>query len=147
MKIKIVAETLWEKPYYYGISEEETKEIQDQIKERHEKNIIYSSFWYLHGELEELVGYDKATILNMEEIPHITKNCYFNGDKEYFDVVCVKDGIYDVEILGIDKPCVAYFWITDMDYIPNQRGLVCFKDNKEACEYALKKYNEKSQLL
>lgn len=109
-----------------------------------DEDTTISGWWYLHGELESEVGYDKGAFLNLEEDIVEIKNCYFNGNEKHFDVVCLKDGIYDVEVIGFDKPCVGYFWI-NRDYdIPECKGLVCFKDDKEAVEYAEKKYNEKS---
>lgn len=125
------------------------KEYTDSITRHYYKDhgIIVSNWWYLHGKLEDEIGYDKGVFCNLEDFNLYIKNCYFNGNKEYFDVVCLEDGIYDVEVIGIDKPCVGYFWITDKEHIPACRGLVCFKDDKEACEYAEQKYNEKSQYL
>lgn len=119
-----------------------TPELEKLVKRP--KDTIISDWWYLHGELETTIGYDKAKIINIKELPTITKNCYYNGNDKYFDVVCLKDGIYDVEVHGISKPCIGYFWITEMEDIPKLRGLVCFKDDKEAVEYAKKKYEEKS---
>ena len=112
-----------------------------------DKGTIVSSWWYLHGDLQEEVGYDKGAFLNLEEDMVEIKNCYFNGNKEYFDVVCLKDGIYDVEVIGFDKPCVGYFWITEREHIPHLRGLVCFKGDRKAVEYAERKYSEKSVYL
>lgn len=109
-----------------------------------DENITISNWWYLHGELEEAVGYDKGAFLNLEEDMIEIKNCYFNGNKRCFDVVYLKEGIYDVEVIGFDKPCVGYFWISNFNRIPECRGLVCFKDDKKAIEYAEKKYSEKS---
>lgn len=112
-----------------------------------DENTTISSWWYLHGELEDEVGFDKGAFLNLEEDMVEIKNCYFNGNDKYFDVVCLKEGVYDVEVIGFDKPCVGYFWITNISNIPECRGLVCFKDDKEAVEYAEKKYSEKSWSL
>lgn len=113
-----------------------------------DRNTTVSNWWYLHGDLESEIGYDKGVFCNLEDFNLLIKNCYFNGNKEYFDVVCLEDGIYDVEVIGIDKPCIGYFWINETNNgIPECRGLVCFKDDKEACEYTEQKYNEKSQIL
>ena len=112
-----------------------------------DKNSIVSNWWYLHGNLDSEIGYDKGVFCNLEDFNLYIKNCYYNGNKRYFDIVCLEDGIYDVEIIGIDKPCVGYFWIINKEHIPECHGLVCFKDDKEACEYAEQKYKEKSQYL
>lgn len=112
-----------------------------------DENTTISSWWYLHGELETEVGYDKGAFLNLEEDMVEIKNCYFNGNKQHFDVVCLKDGVYDVEVIGFDRPCVGYFWISNFNKIPECKGLVCFKDDTSAVMYARQKYAEKSWYL
>lgn len=123
-------------------------ELMDDLTEKcySDTDYITSDWWYLHGELEKEVGYDTGIFLNLESFETIIEKCYFNGNKEYFNVVYLKDGIYDVEVLNIDKPCIGYFWIAD-DNVPKLRGLVAFKDDKEAIDYITKKYNEKSKIL
>lgn len=112
-----------------------------------DENTIVSNWWYLHGDLESEIGYDHGVMCNLSDFNLLIKNCYYNGNDAYFDVICLEDGIYDVEVIGIDKPCVGYFWIIDKEHIPKCRGLVCFKDDTEACMYAEQKYKEKSQYL
>ena len=51
----------------------------------------YAGFWYLHGDLEDLVGYDKATVTNL------MKGKFGKLSKEYGYMMCV-DGIIPVEI-------------------------------------------------
>lgn len=109
-----------------------------------------SNWWYLHGELEEIVGYDKAMMLNIDELPHKTVPSMAFGK-----CTILEDGIYPVEIIGIDKPCVGYFWtIIEKDYLdPNrnsivqQRGLVCLKSDVEACKSAKRRYIARSAYL
>lgn len=124
-----------------------------------------NSWWYLHGELENFVGFDKA----------IAINCYSLGiSKETLHYSCIRGGnvteVFDenpyyrmyfngeipIEIEGIDKLCIGFFWTTDeydVYYKDKaypywcQRGLVCFADDAEAIEYAKKKYNERSEML
>lgn len=102
-------------------------------------NVIISSWWYLHGKLEDEVGFDKAEFCNLGDFETITEQQYYNGNKKTFDVVFLKEGIYDVEVIGFDKPCVGYFWIDKSEGRGNLRGLVCFKDDINAIEYAKKK--------
>lgn len=108
-----------------------------------DKDTIISGWWYLHGELEDKVGYDKGAFLNLEEDMVEIENCYFKGNDKYFNVVLLKDGIYDVEVIGFDRPCVGYFWIDRKYNTPECRGLICFKDDTSAVMYARQKYTEK----
>ena len=125
----------------------------------------YSSWWYLHGELEYLVGYDKAVPINCKSTGNTVDTINWSsisGNKvtDVFDDTLRPamhiNGIIPVEIEGIDKPCVGYFWTTsekpiywkDKEYrYWEQRGLVCFADDKQACDFALAKYNSKTTML
>lgn len=104
-----------------------------------------NSFWYLHGKLEEFVGYDKAIAINCKTLG-ISKFSYLFGDFEMHFT-----GIIPVKIEGIRKACIGYFWtddfISDGEEAWNQRGLVCFKDDKDSCEYAESQYKNKSHRL
>ena len=120
-----------------------------------------NSWWYLHGELESLVGYDKAVVCNCKsggfgketiDWSEISGNEVLSVHSENTKMCMHINGIVDVEIEGIDKPCVGYFW-TDREKsiywkrkeygFWNQRGLVCFKDDEESCAYADKLMREK----
>ena len=114
----------------------------------------WNSWWYLHGKLENFVGYDKATVTNCKSGGFARETVAWSeivGDK----VIAVYDkkpstelylnGIVNVEIEGIDKPCKGYFWTTDERDVYwqgksykhwKQRGLVCFADDEKACQYA-----------
>lgn len=89
-------------------------------------------WWYLHGQLQEDVGYDKGYIENIK--PEQLENRL-----GYLDIKL--NGIYEVEIKGISKPCIGYFWVDSMKF---GRGLVCYKDDTEAIEYAREQYEKKS---
>lgn len=140
--LKIIADSKWYCP-------DNPESYMDDTTRKYysEHQYIVSNWWYLHGELESIVGYDKGVFCNLEEFPLFIKNCYFNGNKEYFDVVCLETGIYDVEIIGIKEPCVGYFWISYHGDIPECRGLVCLKSDTKGCEYARRKYKERSACL
>lgn len=120
----------------YGNKPSNTRTFEDIPLEERE----YASFWYLHGKLEELVGYDKATVTNLKE------GGFGKISEEYGYMMCL-DGIVPVEIEGIPDPCVGYFWITEYTDIWVQRGLVCLKSDLEGCEYAERKYKEKPNFL
>ena len=110
------------------------------------ENTIISNWWYLHGDLQTFIGYDKGIITNYDELPTSTKLCYFNGNEKYFNVMTIEDGVYNVKIKGINKSCIGFFWTTE-DAIPRSRGLVCYKDDSIAMKYARSKYIEKSRYL
>lgn len=121
----------------YGNKPQGTRNYEDIDPTERE----YASWWYLHGKLQDLVGYDKATVTNLKE------GNFGKLSKEYGYMMCV-DGIIPVEIEGVSEPCVGYFWtVKRTDDWWDQRGLVCFKSDTEGCEYAEKKYNEKPSFL
>jgi len=124
-----------------------------------------NSWWYLHGELDEFVGYDKATAVNCFSIGVSKETLNWSsicGNKveEVFDEEPYYrmhlNGTIPVEIEGVDKECIGYFWTTDEHDIYYkdkaypfwwQRGLVCFVDDTEACAYAQEKMNERTTFL
>lgn len=134
-------------------------------KEIPKDEMCHNSWWYLHGKLEELVGYDKAITTNCKSAGYSKETIdwseiHGNEVKSVFEdkmiPVMYVNAIIPVEIEGIDKPCVGYFWTTDEYPIYwkeqsypywNQRGLVCFEDDKEACEFALEKYLTKTTMI
>lgn len=120
----------------YGNKPSNTRDYEDIDPNERE----YANFWYLHGKLEELVGYDKAAVTNLRE------GGFGKDSKEYGYMMCF-DGIVPVEIEGIPDPCVGYFWITKYTDTWVQRGLVCLKSDLEGCEYAEHKYKEKPNFL
>jgi hypothetical protein len=119
---------------YFEMSKEESDKMYDSFNED-----IRSSFsgWYLDGELEALVGYDQGLITNIEEFP------------EFIDVsikpfIKTKiNGIFNVEVYGIDESCIGYFWTT----IEGQRGLVELVSDEEGVKYATSRYTRKSNNL
>lgn len=93
------------------------------------------NWWYLHGRLQDDVGYDKGLIENIRP-EQVENRC------GYPDINL--NGEYEVEIRGIDKPCIGYFWI---DSIGLGRGLVCYKDDLEEIKFAKENYKEKSSSI
>lgn len=103
-------------------------------------------FWYLHGELEEIVGFDKGVITNCKTLG-ISKPFKYNEDEGWTNKLYLK-GVVECQVKGINEPCVGYFYVTDDlgDYWM-QRGLVCLKSDKKGRLYAELKMKEKSIIL
>lgn len=127
----------------------------------------FNNWWYLHGKLEDLVGYDKA----------YTTNCRSAGySKQVINYACIKggkvrelredgnllryemhlNGIVPVKVKGVEERCIGYFWTTEWgeaEYdgrlyeIWRQRGFVCLESDKEGREYALSKMRTKADSL
>ena len=134
--------------------------MEEILKMVGDANLDHSSGWYLHGKLEDMCGYDLATIYNMSEFLENIKMTLRWGtmvnDKTEIDTLdffgkSYLHGIYPVEVYGIQEECVGYFWITDerecIASVPTpegkikftdwyQRGLVCLKSDLEAIKYA-----------
>lgn len=113
----------------------------------------FSNWWYLHGELQDEIGYDKATIIDTDE--EILYKIYLDKRnnllyKEYY----FRNGIYNVKVLGFeDRPVKGFFWTEFKTFsnikgeIPIMHGLVVFNDDKENFEYAKEKFKERSKFL
>ena len=110
-----------------------------------------SSHWYLHGKLEDIIGFDKAIATNAGELGCLKEM----HDEAYGGSVLYQmdlDAIVDVKVEGVDEDCVGFFWtgwkrtITiNGEEFPNwaQLGLVCLKSDKKAIADAMKKYKSK----
>ena len=125
------------------------------------KPSYHNERWYLHGKIQEYIGgYDQGYFANVpqefvEDIPNWRSYCggqvkYEDGVKHYTHL----NGIFRVNVLGIDKPCIGVFYTIlnlptwfihngQVWRITDQRGYVCLEEDTEALEYALSKYNEK----
>lgn len=143
-----------------GESFSKTK-YEDVPKDERDNN----SWWYLHGKLEDEVGFDKAFATNCKSAGYSKETLDWSSIKgnqvtEVFSEtprLCIyANGEIPVEVEGIDKPCIGFFWTTEEKEIfwkyksyPywSQRGLVCFADDEKACEYARKKMKEKSNFI
>lgn len=78
-------------------------------------------WWYLHGKLENIVGYDKGCALSK-----------------------IQPGENDVKVIGIEEPCIGFFWLDSMNRL---RGLVCLKSDEEAVQEAREKMNRKDDFI
>lgn len=156
-------------PYYHNDYDKIAKEAERS------NNFAYNNWWYLHGDLENRLHYDKASMINAKEYPEFIRMIpefdklgsngeFWRGNVQSFNFVpnLYINGIVECEVIGIDEPCVGYFWTADElplkmtclttgeifeDIHWHQRGLVCLKSDIESCDYALKKYIEKSQII
>lgn len=145
----------------YNDNPPQTRERKDiPINERDN-----NSWWYLHGELEDFVGFDKATVTNCKSGGFARKTIYATiiagdtiqsvaSEEPYYEMYF--NGVVDVEIEGIERRCKGYFYTADerqctyrgVAYpIWRQRGLVCFADDDESCEYAMQKILQKERFL
>ena len=102
---------------------------------------------YLHGQLDYDVQ-DLFMPVNAAELGLIRTRV--NSNKKEYQFLSV-NGKIPVKVMTVDKPCVGYFWeipfIRDRTGKPvryDQLGLICYEDDKEACEYAYQKMQEKS---
>ena len=91
---------------------------------------IPSNFWYLHGKLVDIVGYDRAIMLNAEKIGMLS------------GIV----GIVSVFIYNVIEPCIGYFW-KDAGYPNVQMGYVCLLSDKESREWALELFLDNMKKL
>jgi hypothetical protein len=118
-----------------------------------------NSWWYLHGELEDIVCFDKGTMVNCKTLgyskPTVDWISIYNGVVEEVRSNnprwCAHiNGIIKVKCIGIDEPCLGIFWTTrdrDVEWkgkmYPcwSQRGLVCLASDIEGLQYAAAHYN------
>lgn len=127
----------------------------------------FNNWWYLHGKLEDLIGYDKAYTTNCKSAGYsrqqINYSCIsgrkvreLREDGNLMRYEMHLDGIVPVKVKGVDERCVGYFWtkeLTETEYegkqytIWQQRGLICLESDKDGREYALSAFKEKRDSL
>jgi hypothetical protein len=155
-------------PYYH---DNYNNIVKDAIKS---ENFAYNNWWYIHGILEDLLGYDKADVINAKECSEFIRkfpkvdSLRYNGkiwiggtDNITFEPHLYINDIIECEVIGIDELCIGYFWTVDEsplrvtskskdvfngDYW-RQGGLVCLKSDIEGCRHALRMYTEKTKIL
>lgn len=131
-------------------------ENYDKIPEDERDN---NSWWYLHGELEDMVGYDKGVVCNcksggfgVETLNAIqiegSKVTKINENKPMITKMCF-EGIVRVEVESVNQPCIGYFWTSNYRDIYwkgklykqwNQHGLVCLKSDVKGIKSARRMY-------
>lgn len=126
--LKVIAET--RDGNFYNIPEEETEKFYRKLSPYSKRS---GSWWYLHGELQSRVGYDKGFITNI--LPEeMNETCT--------DIAL--EGIYPIEVVGIPEPCIGYFWVTRQGM---GRGLVCLESDVRERMEAEALYSVKAELL
>lgn len=90
-----------------------------------------STISYFHGEVEDFIGYDIGACLNAEEFLDTEKGC-------------VREGIYDAELIGYDKLLKAFLW---NDEFKRPRGLIVVANNKKDMKFAREKFNSRTSSL
>jgi hypothetical protein len=101
------------------------KSIGDYTREE----LVRPSSCYLHGELEEMVGYDILNMLRSELEPEqINEHGYLTEE--------FGPGIYSCVCMG--EPCTFFRW-ERLHYM----GLIVLNTDKESYEYASKCYEER----
>ena len=87
-------------------------------------------------------------------LPHCLNKFEENKEIKINDII-------PVQVIGIDKPCIGYFWTTDEKTVTAQcnngrtrkfqhwcqRGLVCLSEDIESCKEAKEKYLKKTSNL
>lgn len=132
------------------------KELHKKVK-KYKPGITSYGGWYLHGQLENDVQYDLADFYTVPDeltrvVPHFT--CIQNNQVTYTGKMIKVphiNGVYRVNVLGIDKPCVGIFWTPvygEYEYngMPwehyRQSGLICYESDWEAIAHAACKEGE-----
>jgi len=145
----------------YGVKPENSRNYEDIPQ----NEVCYNNWWYLHGELERIVHFDKGDITNADELGLTTKIIpwtHISGNQVLEIAKDIKEytqsnleGIYPVTVEGINQPCVGYFWTADHKTVYykdkayqyyTQRGLVCLVSDKDGCEYAERLMKEKPRI-
>ena len=134
-------------------------------KEIPEEEMCHNSWWYLHGNLQDEVGYDKAITTNCKSAGYsretidwseISGNIVKKVRQDRTRPVMYVNGEIPVKVEGFDKPCTGFFWTEEERNIIwkgkeypywHQRGLVCFSDDEKACKYAKKLMVEKPKFF
>lgn len=103
---------------------------KDDIKKAQNEGHKICTVSYLHGTVENAMGYDICACLNAEEFVDFEKGQY------------KKDGIYDVEIKDYPNLCKAFLWNSD----EGPCGLIVDSLDKDDINFASYRYNRKEML-
>ena len=148
----------------------DAKEIIKLAKKENKNNLDNNSWWYICGELEEMLNYDKGVIINMSDFPQYQGDTLFwtkiVGDKTKIEKFIPKKeikitGVIEVEVLGVPEDCIGYFWVTDERTIYaedndknktsfqnwRQHGLVCLKSDIKARKQAAISFGGKDRTI
>lgn len=157
----------------FSFNEEAYNNVPKEIRKIVESNkYSHCSGWYLHGHLQNEMGYD---IADFYDVPNellkesadwctIKRGISDNYEKAYGELRSDKktlvpyiNGVYECEVYGTDVPCVGYFWTTEEEEVDfgngivkpvwRQRGLVVFFNDVEANAYARSKMATRCDIL
>ncbi len=143
-------------PYSDKLFKNPDAEAQEAHRISHEEFMSDSRMargWYFHGQLECDLGYDLGVITNKDELPvQGLRIHYSDGTSKIAQYI--PDGIYPVQVHGVETPCIGYFWplVYESKSIPSLnsvelRGLICYVNDDEANAYARQQYAQKINLL
>lgn len=153
MKTKlIVAGIQREYPNFFGMSIEETKALNEEIERRMKENRLVWASFYLHGKLEEIIGYDLCVVVNESELDLEEYPVYHTSTRLVKHCLLKDEGRFEVEVKGINEKCVGYLWkeVSEDESKPgvyhraSQRGYICLERDKESVEQAHQVYLERS---
>lgn len=97
-----------------------------------------NSWWYLHGELQDEVGFDKACILNataagVTEDSIKWREIYCGICTEYKDIPFKRmrfNGIRKCNVIGVDEDCIGFFWTSNRPPVKYDKGTFDFWDQR-----------------
>ena len=152
MKTKLVIAGIQiNSPNFFGMSIEESEALNEEIDQRTKEGRYIWNGFYLHGKLEEIIGYDLCVVVNESDLDLEEYPVYHTSTRLVKHCLLKDEGRFEVEVKGINEKCVGYFWkeISEDEDRPGiytratQRGYICLKSDKEAIDQAIKIYSIK----
>lgn len=137
---------------YFGMSIEESKALDEKLdREIKEGRYFWNSF-YLHGELEYIVGYDLCVVVNESDLDLEEYPVYHTSTRLVKHCLLKDEGKFEVEVKGINEKCVGYLWKevsedesrSGIYRYASQRGYICLESDKEAVKQAHQVYLERA---
>lgn len=113
---------------------------------------IFSEGWYLHGELETIVGFDIAVPTNAVKLGYYAETVlnYISEPPRVCKQFCF-DGLINVEVEGLNEPCLGIFYVIPTMFRSangrmyptwKQKGFVCLERDKAALAHAMACHHE-----
>ena len=148
--IKIMAfpavDTLFVNP-----DEESMKASRLQSQEYKTRKTIASG-WEFSGHLLEDLGENIGFIANKEELPLTDVSVKYAGLRGWI-YQHLPDGIYPVEVVGVETPCIGYFWaeVIKPQFSRRNRviqhGMVCYINDGDANAIARNQFTQRTTSL
>lgn len=124
--------------------------LQSQEYKTHK---IIASGWEFTGHLLEDLGNNIGFIANKEELALTDVNVKYAGLRDWIHQY-MPDGIYPVEVSGVDTPCIGYFWaeVRLQPQFPRrnrviQHGMVCYINDGDANAIARNQFAQRTTSL